>query len=72
MFLRTTEFLWQEGHTAHATSEEAIEETEKMLHVYADFAERFMSLPVVKGRKTANERFTEIQVRLIDQRYRPR
>jgi prolyl-tRNA synthetase len=57
LFLRTTEFLWQEGHTAHATSEEAIEETEKMLHVYADFAERFMSLPVVKGRKTANERF---------------
>ena len=57
LFLRTTEFLWQEGHTAHATSEEAIEETEKMLRVYADFAERFMSLPVVKGRKTANERF---------------
>ncbi len=57
LFLRTTEFLWQEGHTAHATSDEAIEETEKMLNVYADFAERFMSLPVVRGRKTENERF---------------
>jgi prolyl-tRNA synthetase len=57
LFLRTTEFLWQEGHTAHATRQEAIEETEKMLEVYADFAENFMALPVVKGRKTANERF---------------
>ncbi len=57
LFLRTTEFLWQEGHTAHATSEEAIEETEKMLDVYADFAENFMAVPVVKGRKTETERF---------------
>jgi len=57
LFLRTAEFLWQEGHTAHATSQEAIEETERMLNVYADFAENWMALPVVKGRKTANERF---------------
>ena len=57
LFLRTSEFLWQEGHTAHATSQEAIEETERMLDVYADFAENWMALPVVKGRKTANERF---------------
>jgi prolyl-tRNA synthetase len=57
LFLRTTEFLWQEGHTAHATAEEAIVETEKMLDVYADFAENWMALPVVKGKKTANERF---------------
>ncbi|RYF22315.1 MAG: proline--tRNA ligase [Flavobacteriales bacterium] len=57
LFLRTTEFLWQEGHTAHATAEEAIEETEKMLDVYADFAENWMGVPVVKGRKTETERF---------------
>jgi prolyl-tRNA synthetase len=57
LFLRTTEFLWQEGHTAHATAEEAVEETEKMLGVYADFAENWMALPVVKGKKTPNERF---------------
>ncbi|HTN18892.1 MAG TPA: proline--tRNA ligase [Pelobium sp.] len=57
LFLRTTEFLWQEGHTAHATSEEAIAETEQMLSVYADFAENWMAMPVVKGKKTANERF---------------
>ncbi|MFN8310746.1 MAG: proline--tRNA ligase [Chitinophagales bacterium] len=57
LFLRTAEFLWQEGHTAHATAAEAIEETEKMLEVYARFAEDFMALPVIKGRKTANERF---------------
>lgn len=57
MFLRTTEFLWQEGHTAHATSEEAIEETERMLDIYADFCENYMAMPVIKGRKTANERF---------------
>lgn len=57
LFLRTAEFLWQEGHTAHATREEAIEETEKMLDVYADFAENFMAMPVVKGVKTPNERF---------------
>ncbi len=57
LFLRTTEFLWQEGHTAHATKEEAVEETEKMLNVYADFVEEFMAVPVIKGVKTANERF---------------
>ena len=56
-FLRTTEFLWQEGHTAHATAEEAIAETEQMLDVYARFAEEWMAMPVVKGIKTANERF---------------
>jgi prolyl-tRNA synthetase len=57
LFLRTAEFLWQEGHTAHATREEAIEETRKMLDVYATFAEEWMALPVIKGVKTANERF---------------
>src|SRR5215217_7529049 len=57
LFLRTTEFLWQEGHTAHATADEAIEETEKMLEVYADFVENYLALPVVKGKKTPNERF---------------
>ena len=57
LFLRTAEFLWQEGHTAHATSEEAIVETKQMLDVYADFAENFMGIPVVKGVKTENERF---------------
>ena len=57
MFLRTAEFLWQEGHTAHATREEAMEEAIKMLNVYADFAEKYMAVPVVKGVKTANERF---------------
>jgi prolyl-tRNA synthetase len=57
LFLRTAEFLWQEGHTAHATKQEAIEETEQMLEVYADFAENFMAMPVLKGIKTANERF---------------
>ena len=57
LFLRTTEFLWQEGHTAHATAEEAIAETEQMLNVYADFAENWLALPVIKGKKTANERF---------------
>jgi prolyl-tRNA synthetase len=57
LFLRTTEFLWQEGHTAHATAEEAIAETEQMLNVYADFAENWMAMPVIKGKKTANERF---------------
>lgn len=57
LFLRTTEFLWQEGHTAHATSEEAIEETKKMIEVYATFAEEFMALPVIRGVKTESERF---------------
>lgn len=57
LFLRTAEFLWQEGHTAHATKEEAIEETEKMLEVYATFAEQYMALPVVRGVKTPSERF---------------
>lgn len=57
LFLRTAEFLWQEGHTAHATREEAVEETEKMIGVYASFAEDSMALPVIKGYKTENERF---------------
>ncbi len=57
LFLRTTEFLWQEGHTAHATEQEAIDETIQMLEVYATFAESFMALPVIKGIKTENERF---------------
>lgn len=57
LFLRTTEFLWQEGHTVHATKEEAIEETYKMLDVYADFAENYMAVPVIKGEKTPGERF---------------
>jgi prolyl-tRNA synthetase len=57
LFLRTTEFLWQEGHTAHATAQEAIEETERMLDVYADFSENWMAVPVVKGKKTPTERF---------------
>ena len=57
LFLRTTEFLWQEGHTAHSTADEAIAETEQMLNVYANFAEKWMAMPVIKGIKTANERF---------------
>jgi prolyl-tRNA synthetase len=57
LFLRTSEFLWQEGHTAHATSQEAVEETERMINVYADFAENYMALPVIRGYKTENERF---------------
>ncbi|WP_026899407.1 proline--tRNA ligase [Daejeonella oryzae] len=57
LFLRTAEFLWQEGHTAHATSQEAIEETKRMLEVYANFAENFMAVPVIRGRKTDTERF---------------
>src|ERR1700761_1827064 len=57
LFLRTSEFLWQEGDTAHATAEEAVAETEQMLGVYADFAENWLALPVVRGRKTPNERF---------------
>nr|WP_315173860.1 proline--tRNA ligase [uncultured Flavobacterium sp.] len=57
LFLRTAEFLWQEGHTAHATRKEAIEESEKMMNVYADFAQNFMAIPVIKGLKTETERF---------------
>src|SRR5208283_2396786 len=57
LFLRTAEFLWQEGHTAHATEQEAIEETARMLDVYADFAENVAAVPVIKGRKTPGERF---------------
>lgn len=57
LFLRTAEFLWQEGHTAHATSDEAVEETRKMLDVYTEFAEQWLAIPVIKGVKTANERF---------------
>lgn len=57
LFLRTAEFLWQEGHTAHSTSQEAIEEAERMLNVYADFVENYLAIPVLKGVKTPNERF---------------
>ncbi|MEN9835063.1 MAG: Proline--tRNA ligase [Pseudomonadota bacterium] len=57
MFLRTSEFLWQEGHTVHATAQEAMEETMRMLDVYADFAENYMAMPVIKGEKTPEERF---------------
>jgi prolyl-tRNA synthetase len=57
LFLRTAEFLWQEGHTAHATKAEAIEESEKMMNVYAEFVENFMAIPVIKGLKTETERF---------------
>lgn len=57
LFLRTAEFLWQEGHTAHSTKDEAVEETETMINVYADFAEKYMGVPVIKGLKTASERF---------------
>ena len=57
LFLRTAEFLWQEGHTAHATRKEAVEESEKMMNVYAEFAEDFMAIPVIKGLKTETERF---------------
>ena len=57
LFLRTAEFLWQEGHTAHATKDEAVQEAEQMQRVYADFAENFMAMPVIKGRKTESERF---------------
>jgi len=57
LFLRTTEFLWQEGHTVHATPEEAMEETRRMLDVYAEFAENYMAMPVIKGEKTESERF---------------
>ncbi len=57
LFLRTAEFLWQEGHTAHATADEAIEEARTMLNVYADFAENYMAMPIIKGVKSANERF---------------
>ncbi len=57
LFLRTAEFLWQEGHTAHATREEAIEETEKMINVYSQFAQEYLAVPVIIGKKTENERF---------------
>ncbi|RIV72155.1 proline--tRNA ligase [Flagellimonas aequoris] len=57
LFLRTAEFLWQEGHTAHATREEAVEEAEQMMHVYAEFVEDYMGVPVIKGTKTESERF---------------
>ena len=61
-FLRTTEFLWQEGHTAHATAEEALSETTQMIDVYADFAENFAALPVIKGEKTEGERFAGAKI----------
>ncbi len=57
LFLRTAEFLWQEGHTAHATKKEAMTEAEQMNNVYAEFAENFMAMPVIKGIKTESERF---------------
>ena len=57
LFLRTTEFLWQEGHTAHASEAEAIEETERMVHVYAEFSEKYLAIPVIVGRKTEQEKF---------------
>ncbi len=57
LFLRTAEFLWQEGHTAHATKEEALNEAQQMLEVYADFAENWMAVPVIRGTKSPNERF---------------
>lgn len=57
MFLRTAEFLWQEGHTAHATREEAVEEAQKMIRVYAEFAEKWMAMPVIMGHKSETERF---------------
>jgi len=57
LFLRTTEFLWQEGHTVHATKEEAVEEAKKMLDVYTDFAEEYLAIPVIKGEKTESEKF---------------
>src|SRR5699024_5090343 len=61
LFLRTTEFLWQEGHTAHQTEQEALDETAQMLKVYADFAENFMGIPVIQGVKTETERFAGAQ-----------
>lgn len=61
LFLRTAEFLWQEGHTAHATKQEAIDETEQMINVYSDFAEEFMAMPVIKGLKSEKERFAGAQ-----------
>jgi prolyl-tRNA synthetase len=64
LFLRTAEFLWQEGHTVHATQEEAIEETHKMLKVYADFAENWMAMPVIQGEKSAGERFPGAEMTL--------
>jgi len=64
LFLRTAEFLWQEGHTAHATEDEALEETRLMLDVYADFAENYMAMPVIKGEKTAGERFPGAEMTL--------
>ena len=57
LFLRTAEFLWQEGHTAHATKEEAISESELMLDVYTEFAESYMAMPVIRGKKSESERF---------------
>ena len=57
LFLRTTEFLWQEGHTVHATAQEALEETRQMLQIYAEFAEKYMAMPVIQGEKTEGEKF---------------
>ena len=57
LFLRTSEFLWQEGHTAHATEKEAIFEAQQMIDVYGDFVEEYMAIPVIRGTKSSNERF---------------
>ena len=65
LFLRTTEFLWQEGHTAHATKEEALEETQLMNNVYADFVENFMAIPVIKGIKSAGETFAGAKLLIV-------
>jgi prolyl-tRNA synthetase len=62
LFLRTTEFLWQEGHTAHATKEEAEKEADLILHIYADFVEKFLAIPVLKGLKSENERFAGAEI----------
>ena len=71
LFLRTSEFLWQEGHTAHETADEAVKETEKMINVYADLVENYMAIPVMKGRKSPNERFAgAIDTRLAEVRPR--
>src|ERR1700712_3563971 len=68
LFLRTTEFLWQEGHTAHATSQEAVDETIRILNVYAEFAEEWMALPVIKGVKSINERFAGAEAPFLFER----
>ena len=68
LFLRTTEFLWQEGHTAHATEEEALEETLRMLGVYREFAEALLAMPVIAGEKPEYERFPGAETTLASRR----